>query len=190
MNTTSAAPRLRASMPIAPVPAKRSAKRAPEMFGANTLNKVSRKRSLVGRSARPFKLLRMRLRYVPAMTRIEISPCLSRYAPSDSGAAILPAACARYAAASLFARNRRPGQRLRGGPVQATLGRAQDWRCESRGRRTGECRRIRPVHEVAGEPRRSCAGARPEYNATYPRRGQYAREADGAARARSAPRVR
>src|SRR6267378_6541441 len=70
MNATSAAPRLSASMPIAPVPAKRSAKRAPEIFGANTLNNVSRKRSLVGRSARPFKLLRMRLRYVPAMTRM------------------------------------------------------------------------------------------------------------------------
>src|SRR6266852_1069819 len=81
-------------MPIAPVPAKRSAKRAPEIFGANTLNKVSRKRSLVGRSARPFKLFRMRLRYVPAMTRIEISQCLSRYAPSDSGAAILRGGCA------------------------------------------------------------------------------------------------
>src|SRR6266446_1608403 len=74
MNTTSAAPRLSASIPIAPVPANRSAKRAPEIFGANTLNRVSRKRSLVGRSARPFKLFRMRLRYVPAMTRIEISP--------------------------------------------------------------------------------------------------------------------
>src|SRR5437867_9763772 len=57
-------------MPIAAVPAKRSANRAPEIFGANTLNNVSRKRSLVGRSARPFKLLRMRLRYVPAMTRM------------------------------------------------------------------------------------------------------------------------
>src|SRR6266850_639751 len=72
MNTTSAAPRLSASIPIAPVPAKRSAKRAPEIFGANTLNKVSRKRSLVGRSARPFKLLRMRLRYIPAMTRMSV----------------------------------------------------------------------------------------------------------------------
>src|SRR6267154_384258 len=70
MNTTFAAPRLSASIPIAPVPAKRSAKRAPEILGAKTLNKVSRKRSLVGRSARPFKLLRMRLRYVPAMTRM------------------------------------------------------------------------------------------------------------------------
>src|SRR6266404_1890272 len=70
MNTTSAAPRLSASIPIAPVPAKRSAKRAPEILGAKTLNKVSRKRSLVGRSARPFKLFKMRLRCVPAMTRM------------------------------------------------------------------------------------------------------------------------
>src|SRR6266850_1253620 len=70
MNTTFAAPRLSASIPIAPVPAKRSANRAPEIFGANTLNNVSRKRSLVGRSARPFKLFRMRLRCVPAMTRM------------------------------------------------------------------------------------------------------------------------
>src|SRR5712664_1850009 len=70
MNTISASPRPSASIPIAPVPAKRSAKRAPEIFGANTLNRSSRKRSLVGRSARPFKLFRMRLRYVPAMTRM------------------------------------------------------------------------------------------------------------------------
>src|SRR6266404_1477743 len=65
-----AAPRLRASMPTAPVPAKISRNREPEIFGARTLKRVSRRRSLVGRSALPLRLFRMRLRYLPAITRI------------------------------------------------------------------------------------------------------------------------
>src|ERR1700674_2170865 len=133
------------------------------------------------------------------MTRIDFFPCLNRYAPDDSAAAILPAECAKYAAAFPFARNRQPRRRLRGGPVQAIRGRAKDWRCESLDRRTGECRKTRlgrgvagrlrqfrirlkfaPWSQAARELRPSCARARPECNATYPRHGQYAREADGA----------
>src|SRR6266446_2587008 len=70
MNTACAAPRLRASMPTAPVPAKMSRKREPEILGARTLKRVSRRRSLVGRRAMPLRDFRMRLRYLPAITRI------------------------------------------------------------------------------------------------------------------------
>src|SRR5580658_4440273 len=71
MKVTSAALRLRASMPTAPVPAKTSRKREPTTPGPRTLKSVSRRRSLVGRSVRPFRLFRTRLRYLPAMIRIE-----------------------------------------------------------------------------------------------------------------------
>src|SRR5580658_5440934 len=70
MKVTSAALRLRASMPTAPVPAKTSRKREPTTPGPRTLKSVSRRRSLVGCSARPFRLFRMRLRYLPAMMRM------------------------------------------------------------------------------------------------------------------------
>src|SRR6266404_6206375 len=70
MNTACAAPRLRASMPTAPVPAKMSRKREPEILGARTLKRVSRRRSLVGRRALPLRDFKMRLRYLPAITRI------------------------------------------------------------------------------------------------------------------------
>src|SRR5580700_8681961 len=70
MKVTSAALRLRASMPMAPVPAKTSRKREPTTPGPRTLKSVSRRRSLVGRRARPFGLFRMRLRYLPAMMRM------------------------------------------------------------------------------------------------------------------------
>src|ERR1700686_2105323 len=70
MKTTSEAPRLRASMPTAPVPAKTSRKREPAMLGPSTLKRVSRSLSLVGRKAEPFRDFRRRLRYWPAITRM------------------------------------------------------------------------------------------------------------------------
>src|ERR1700722_5508509 len=73
MKITSVAPRLRASIPIAPEPAKTSMNREFSTAGPSTLKRVSRRRSLLGRSFRgpgPFKT---RLRYLPAMTRIMLS---------------------------------------------------------------------------------------------------------------------
>src|SRR5215472_13612233 len=70
MNTTFRAPRLNASMPTAPVPANRSTKKAPATRSPRMLKRVSRKRSLVGRSAMPLGLFKCRLRYFPAITRI------------------------------------------------------------------------------------------------------------------------
>ena len=52
-NTTSDAPRLKASIPTAPEPAYKSRNRAPSILGARMLNNVSRSRSLVGRVASP-----------------------------------------------------------------------------------------------------------------------------------------
>src|SRR5208283_5322100 len=69
MNTTSVAPRLSASMPTAPVPANTSRKRHPGTRPARTLKSDSRRRSLVGRRARPLRLLSGRLRNVPALKR-------------------------------------------------------------------------------------------------------------------------
>ncbi len=63
-----AAPRLRASMPTAPVPAYTSAKTLPEILGANTLKSASRRRSGVGRTVRPGRLLSARLRNSPPIT--------------------------------------------------------------------------------------------------------------------------
>src|ERR1700737_4577922 len=71
MKTASVAPRLIASMPTAPVPAKTSRKREPLTVGPSTLKRISRRRSLVGRRALPLRDLRMRLRYLPAMMRIK-----------------------------------------------------------------------------------------------------------------------
>src|ERR1700676_2494497 len=70
MKTTSEAPPPRASMPTAPVPAKTSRKRELVTRSPRTLKRVSRRRSLVGRRAEPFRDLRRRLRYLPAITRI------------------------------------------------------------------------------------------------------------------------
>ena len=53
-NTTEAAPRLRASKPKAPVPAKRSSTRESVTSGPRVLNNASRTRSVVGRT--PFFL--------------------------------------------------------------------------------------------------------------------------------------
>src|SRR6266581_3550690 len=86
MNTTSTAPRLRASIPTAPVPAKRSTKRAPATSEPSTLKSVSRKRSLVGRSVRPLRLVRKRLRYVPAIARINtLIGCRMSALSADAG---------------------------------------------------------------------------------------------------------
>src|SRR5467141_2604060 len=73
MKTTCVAPRLIASMPTAPVPAKTSRKREPATLVPRTLKRVSRRRSLVGRRAVPLRDLRMRLRYLPATMRIVLA---------------------------------------------------------------------------------------------------------------------
>src|SRR6185437_8126838 len=71
------APRLRASIPTAPEPAKRSIKIEPSTTGPRILNSVSRKRSLDGRSASPRRLWIFLLRYFPAITRMPLSEPLS-----------------------------------------------------------------------------------------------------------------
>src|SRR5688500_18104524 len=68
-NTTCAAPRLSASNPSAPVPAKPSSTRAPSMRGASTLKSVSRRRSEVGRSPAHEGDARRRPLRCPAMIR-------------------------------------------------------------------------------------------------------------------------
>src|SRR6266536_1462416 len=71
---TSLAPLLRASIPTAPVPANRSSQTLPssadEFPAVNTLNKVSRSRSEVGRTSIPRTDRNGRLRYLPAITRM------------------------------------------------------------------------------------------------------------------------
>src|ERR1700677_4816359 len=57
-------------MPMAPVPAKRSRKWAPGIFGLRTLKRVSRRRSLVGRRLGRAGDFSWRLRYWPAITRM------------------------------------------------------------------------------------------------------------------------
>src|SRR5215472_11919365 len=71
-------------MPTAPVPAKMSRKCAPSTSGPRTLKSVSRKRSLVGRSAGPLRLFSKRLRYLPAITRMNV------LASADSGQLVTP----------------------------------------------------------------------------------------------------
>src|SRR5580698_5038728 len=73
----SRAPRLMASMPTAPVPAKRSTKRESSTDGPRTLKRVSRRRSLVGRRRCAPGPFRGRLRYFPAITRIVSVPPLA-----------------------------------------------------------------------------------------------------------------
>src|ERR1700719_5308628 len=63
------APRLIASMPIAPVPAYRSQKSESATSGPRMLKSVSRKRSLVGRRRKRPGPFNRRLRYLPAITR-------------------------------------------------------------------------------------------------------------------------
>src|SRR5262249_33224302 len=76
---TCLAPRLRASIPTAPVPANRSSQTVPTsaqgLPALNTLNSVSRKRSEVGRMSMPRSDCSGRLRYLPAMTRTAYSLC-------------------------------------------------------------------------------------------------------------------
>src|SRR5215471_18959532 len=67
---TMRASRLNASIPIAPVPAKRSSQTDPATRGATTLNSVSRSRSDVGRIWDPAGTASRRLLYLPAITRI------------------------------------------------------------------------------------------------------------------------
>src|SRR5579863_8861546 len=71
---TCLAPRLNASMPTAPVPANKSSQTLPSSAAGfpavKTLNRVSRRRSEVGRISIPRNERSGRLRYFPAMTRM------------------------------------------------------------------------------------------------------------------------
>src|SRR4029453_5894315 len=73
-NVTCAAPRLRASMPMAPVPAYPSRNHAPSIRGASTLKSVSRSLSDVGPSPSHAGVCSVRPLCAPAMTRIKPSP--------------------------------------------------------------------------------------------------------------------
>src|SRR6202044_3827253 len=70
------APRLSASIPTAPVPAKRSNHTVPAsasgLPAVSTLNKVSRNRSEVGRMSAPRNDRKGRPRYLPAITRMAL----------------------------------------------------------------------------------------------------------------------
>ena len=69
-NTASAAPRLRASMPSWPVPAKRSSTRRPSMSNWMMENRLSLTLSVVGRVSIPCSSLSRRPLAVPVMTRM------------------------------------------------------------------------------------------------------------------------
>lgn len=68
--TALAAPRLNASMAIAPLPENRSRKRHPGTWGLIILNNVSLIRSVVGRVSQPSIVFSGRLRAQPAITLI------------------------------------------------------------------------------------------------------------------------
>src|ERR1700722_10530772 len=81
-------------MPTAPEPANRSTKTAPCTSAPKILKSVSRRRSLDGRSAMPFSVCNLRLRYVPAITRMSlahrcqpITPLPLRIEPAEQTAA-------------------------------------------------------------------------------------------------------
>ncbi len=84
---TMRAPRLRASMPTAPVPAYKSSHVDPASAAGspahNTLKSVSRSRSAVGRISRPGKDSNVRRRYWPAITRIGSSLIVSVFLPAQ-----------------------------------------------------------------------------------------------------------
>src|SRR6266567_8107476 len=112
--------------------------RAPSMDNPMTLKRVSRKRSLVGRSFNPRRFFKTRLRYFPAMTRM-----VSRPARDDNVSASAPGerlGSAAKAGPDLYLR---PAGTPRGAPVPAAHGRAADSRRRSQGRRAGAFRRIR-----------------------------------------------
>src|SRR5437868_1401444 len=71
MKYTIRAPRLRASIPTAPEPAKTSSHTLSEIPAEATLKSVSRSRSEVGRVWDPEGATNLRLRYRPAITRID-----------------------------------------------------------------------------------------------------------------------
>lgn len=70
-NTAQAAPRLSASSPRAPVPAKRSRTRLSGTRGPRMLKRASRTRSAVGRTPKDFGQLRVLPRKRPAMMRMK-----------------------------------------------------------------------------------------------------------------------
>ncbi|SEH06028.1 Uncharacterised protein [Candidatus Venteria ishoeyi] len=69
IKVTCAAPREAASRPNAPLPAKASRQTAPGRLGINQLNKVSRRRSGVGRNPGSLGTASLRPRHKPAIMR-------------------------------------------------------------------------------------------------------------------------
>src|SRR5476649_2202735 len=106
-NVTRVAPRLSASMPTAPVPAKPSSTVAPAIRGARMLNSVSRSLSDVGRSPSHVGALRRRPFSDPAMTRNRLPDHQITQLPDlDEAEALFPAR-------QELVHARRVGQRLR-----------------------------------------------------------------------------
>mgnify|MGYP001715970479 CR=1 FL=1 len=68
--TADSAPRLKASIPIPPLPLNRSRKRQSGISGCRILNSVSFIRSVVGRVSMPGTVLRLSRLAVPAITLI------------------------------------------------------------------------------------------------------------------------
>src|SRR5262245_21157262 len=153
MKTTSRDPRLNASKPTAPVPAKTSKKTVPETVGPRISKRVSLRRSLVGRSRKPRGPRNFLPRNFPEITRIKLKPrgsrgwfslfvadearaqtggrsILSRQEPGRSGHAIDRGSGQRSDGThhrghlSGYRENDRP----RGAPVPALYGLAPGWR--------------------------------------------------------------
>src|SRR5208283_2294601 len=154
MNTTSDAPRLSASMPTAPVPANTSRKWQPEMRPARTLKSDSRRRSLVGRRARPLRLLSWRLRNVPAMMRMVVPVSLSRRERGDNGVAIRQEGDAARAEALPSGQAARRGRTLPCGRVREAGDRGSGWPRGSRVGRTAGCQKTRRGREAGDRFRR------------------------------------
>src|SRR5882724_11392851 len=136
---------------MAPVPANKSRKREPTTRAPRILNKVSRKRSLVGRSASPFSDFNCRERNVPATIRIQVNPL----APGDTGVAIARAELLTFVATLHFAPRLRPVRRLLFARSPGIQGHAAGSRRGIPFHRTGACRKTLPDRAIANPFRRS-----------------------------------
>ena len=95
-NTACWAPRLRASIPKLPDPAKRSSTRAPAICGPSIEKSDSLTRSAVGRVPVPFTVCSRSPPALPAITRMASPPPFSLPDPKIASALILFAEGGRY----------------------------------------------------------------------------------------------
>src|SRR5690625_31728 len=127
MKTTSEAPREKASIPSAPLPAKASSTRAPGKGETSSvsrpdcrmLKRASRLRSEVGRTSRPCGTCSLRPRYLPATTRMS-SSCAGRRpvrALQEGGAKLL---------AQDLRRNLFDGAFRKGSQLEGSIGHAHE----------------------------------------------------------------